>query len=153
MTVFFDLDGVLANFDKGVFDITGNYPWELHPIKMWAAISRADEFYYHLKPMSQGMELWNLVKPMNPTILTGLSMDKSCSGQKKKWCGEHLGWDIPVITCWTRDKPTYCSPGDILIDDRPKIQPAWEKEGGIFIHYVNASEVYYELMEALNEDN
>lgn len=38
--------------------------------------------------------------------------------QQRKWCKRELGEDVPVITCMSRDKHTYCRPGNVLIDDR-----------------------------------
>jgi hypothetical protein len=46
-----------------------------------------------------------------------------------------------VITCWSANKHCECHRGDILIDDRPeKLQDAWERKGGIFIHHTSTAE-------------
>jgi hypothetical protein len=46
-----------------------------------------------------------------------------------------------VITCWSANKHFECRPGDILIDDRPeKLQDAWERKGGIFVHHTSTAE-------------
>lgn len=37
---------------------------------------------------------------------------------QRNWCKRELGEDVPVITCMSRDKHTYCRPGNVLIDDR-----------------------------------
>ena len=39
-------------------------------------------------------------------------------GGQRNWCKRELGEDVPVITCMSRDKHTYCRPGNVLIDDR-----------------------------------
>lgn len=38
--------------------------------------------------------------------------------RQRQWCSRELGEDVPVITCLSHEKYTFCCPGDILIDDR-----------------------------------
>ena len=45
MKLFLDLDGVLADFDRGVHGVTGRRPEELPLKTMWAALSRAPRFF------------------------------------------------------------------------------------------------------------
>jgi len=48
-----------------------------------------------------------------------------------------------VITCDTKDKPNFCSEGDILIDDRDVIKDAWIAKKGKYIHYAEGNLEYY----------
>lgn len=145
-TIYCDLDGVLADFDEGVKDISGRYPNEFDNIgEMWRLLANTPDFYYVLDWMPDGKHLWNSIKGIQPTILTGLPRGNWAAGQKKRWCGDYLGWHVPVITCWTSDKPNYCKSGDILIDDRTKIKDRWEQNGGIFVHHKNAAQTLVEL--------
>ncbi len=143
--LFVDLDGVLADFDRGVFELTGSYPNEMHPRKMWPRLATAEGFYAHLPWMPDGVELWNGVKHHDPVILTGLPMGKWAEPQKRTWCSRELGPEIPVITCMSRDKAQkardYVGPSiiPILIDDRIKLKEAWEAMGGVFIHHTSAA--------------
>lgn len=145
MTLFCDLDGVLADFDNGVKAVTDHYPHELPIGKMWKALANADDFYYNLEFMHDALELWEFIAPYNPVILTGLPMGKWAPGQKKRWVGDKLGWDVPIITCMARDKHTYAEPGDILIDDRLKAKEPWLSVGGVFVHHTSAVETIAEL--------
>lgn len=144
-TLFLDLDGVLADFDKGVKEVTGNYPGEQKPKDMWRALAHTSDFYYNLDFMSDGMVLWNKTKHLNPVILTGLPMGNWAKSQKERWVSDNLGKNVPIITCRARDKAMYCQPGDVLVDDREKIRDKWEAAGGQFVHHIDTNTTIFEL--------
>ena len=144
LRLFFDLDGVLADFDNAVKDITGRVPAELSPKEMWSRLARAPGFYEHLDWMPGGRALWEYVRQLEPTILTGLPMGRWAEPQKRAWCARELGPDVPVITCMSRDKasrareatPEGATP--VLVDDRLRFRDRWEAVGGIFVHHTDA---------------
>lgn len=136
--LYLDLDGVLADFEKGVKNVTGKYPGELPISYMWKQLAKHGDFYYSLDWMPDGQELWAFMKDYNPTILTGLPRGNWARGQKIRWCGDNLGYSVPVICCMASDKANFCEPGDILVDDRKKAKDPWEQAGGIFIHHTSA---------------
>jgi hypothetical protein len=138
MTLFLDLDGVLADFDRGVQAVTGRRPEELPLKAMWAALARAPRFFETLELMHDAEALWRFCAPHRPTILTGLPLGAWAPEQKKRWVTRVLGADVPVITCMSRDKPRWSGPGHILVDDRASAREGWEREGGRFIHHVSA---------------
>lgn len=154
-TIFQDLDGCLADFNKGVIEITGKRPGEIPTGKMWKALANADEFYYRLDLMPDAMTLWNYIKPHNPIILSGLPMGNWARGQKARWVGEKLGWDIPAIFGWAREKPQDAMKflgasdldGCILIDDREKAKGPWESAGGTFILHTSAANTIRQLKD------
>jgi len=134
--VFCDLDGVLADFQKGVINKFNKSDQYLNSRLMWSTINKSNTFFDTLPWMPKGRELWSHIKQYNPIILTGIpSYSRSAVEQKIKWCQRELGADIQVITCASKDKPKYCLPGAILIDDRTDNLDIWNEKGGKFILY------------------
>ena len=82
MKLFLDLDGVLADFDRGVHEVTGKRPEELPLKTMWAALSRAPGFFETLAFMHDAEALWRFCGPHRPTILTGLPLGTWAPEQK-----------------------------------------------------------------------
>lgn len=149
-----DLDGCLADFDKKVQEITG-FSTKAQPSKskMWKALANSKDFYYSLDFMPDAPSLWKYIAPYKPIILSGVPMGKWAYGQKKRWVGEKLGWDVPVVLGMARDKPENAMKflnvadleGCILIDDRLDAQAPWEAAGGTFIHHTSAANTIHQL--------
>jgi hypothetical protein len=135
MRLFLDLDGVLADFDRGVEAVTGRRPEDLPLKAMWAALARAPAFFETLEFMHDAEALWRFCAPHRPTILTGLPIGAWAPEQKRRWVARMLGAHVPVITCMSRDKWRHSGPGHVLVDDRAKAREAWERAGGVFIHH------------------
>ena len=131
--IFVDLDGVLAGFDTGIKQLTGKYPYELKKKDMWDAVYSIPDFFEKLPWTPEGRTLWNYIKPLNPTVLTGLPQSPTGEQQKRKWCAQHLGTSVPVIVCPSKDKQKYAGTGTVLIDDRNDNIMQWKAAGGIGI--------------------
>src|SRR5919199_6461542 len=140
MRLFLDLDGVLADFDRGVEAVTGKRPEELPLKTMWAALSRASAFFETLEMMHDAEALWRFCAPLRPTILTGLPLGAWAPEQKRRWVARMLGAHVPVITCMSREKPRWSGPGHVLVDDRASAREGWEKKGGRFVLHRSAAE-------------
>ncbi|MDJ0387705.1 hypothetical protein QMO56_06235 [Roseomonas sp. E05] len=136
--LFLDLDGVLADFDRGVQAVTGKRPEELPLKTMWSALARAPRFFETLEFMKDAEALWRFCAPHRPTILTGLPLGAWAPEQKRRWVAQMLGAEVPVITCMSREKPRWSGPGCVLVDDRASLREGWERKGGTFIHHVSA---------------
>ncbi|PGH53877.1 hypothetical protein CRT60_28990 [Azospirillum palustre] len=143
--LFLDLDGVLADFDRGVVAVTGKRPEQLAMKEMWRALSRHADFFGTLEFMHDAQELWSFCAPHRPTILTGLPLGSWAPEQKTRWVARMLGADVPVITCMARDKARYATPDAILVDDRDKAREPWEAAGGRFILHRTAADSIAEL--------
>jgi hypothetical protein len=137
-TLFVDLDGVLADFDRGVLAVTGKRPEDLSLKTMWGALSKAPAFFDTLDFMHDAEALWRFCAPHHPTILTGLPLGSWAPKQKKQWVARMLGAHVPVITCMSREKPRWSGPGHVLVDDRASAREGWEAKGGTFVHHVSA---------------
>ena len=138
MRLFLDLDGVLADFDRGVIGLTGRHPREQTVREMWRQVARAPDFFAALAFTRDGRRLWEFCRPLNPTILTGLPRGGWAAPQKRRWVAEMLGAEVPIITCMSREKARYTAPGHVLVDDRDTAREPWEKAGGVFIHHRDA---------------
>jgi hypothetical protein len=146
--IFCDLDGVLADFEKGVYKIFNKPPYEIQTGLMWSAIRKCKTFFENLEWMHDGKELWKHIKNYNPIILTGVPYGiENAALQKLDWCARELGPEYRVITCKTDDKPKYCIVDSILIDDRDKIKSRWIVKLGKFILHKNT----YKTLEILEE--
>ena len=154
--LFVDLDGVLADFENGVRRVTGRLPHDQPTSAMWRQLARHPGFYEHLDWMADGRELWEYVRDLDPTILTGLPFGRWARPQKLTWCARELGPDVPVITCWSRKKaetargltPEGTVP--VLIDDREWLGESWEAMNGVFIHHTTASSSIAALVTVLD---
>jgi len=144
--LFLDLDGVLADFDAGVVQATGQRPSELGDRRMWPIVARTPGFYDKLPWMTDGRDLWDFASRFHPSILTGLPMGNWAEPQKRAWCARELGPDVPVLCCRSRDKALVASgllgEGEtmVLVDDRLKLKEAWVDLGGTFILHTSAHE-------------
>lgn len=140
--VFCDLDGVLADFDRGVTEITGKKPTEFRRRrKMWRHLAppRTAAFFADLPWMSDGEQLWEFLAPLRPAILSGSPSGDWAEPQKRKWCMEQLHLpDERVHIVDPADKSLYSHPGAVLVDDWLEHRAPWEARGGIFIHYTSA---------------
>jgi hypothetical protein len=145
MKLFLDLDGVLADFDRGVEAVTGKRPDQQHIRQMWKALAREPDFYGTLDMMHNAQVLWEFCKPYHPTILTGLPLGDWAPEQKRRWVAAMLGADVPVITCMTREKHRFSGPGHVLVDDRAGTRVPWEAAGGTFILHTQAARSIAEL--------
>ncbi len=154
--LFVDLDGTLADFEKRVLEITGKMPNAMPCSKMWRAIEDSRDFFGTLEWMPGAKDMWNTyLKPLNPTILSGVPDSDSRWAHKQKlaWCVRNLGPDVPVVLCATRDKNKYSGPGSVLIDDRERTRRPWEEKGGIFVHHTAPEDSVRQLEHILGSHN
>lgn len=151
MRLFLDMDGVLADFDRGHELAFGFRPDKLKDDVDWDRIRKITDYYYTLPPMEDMFELWYGVKPLKPTVLTGVPsvFTEEASENKRRWIQKWLGPDVPVICCRSRDKSLHMQPGDIIIDDWDKHQSVWEEKGGIWILHQSAEQSLEELYHHL----
>ena len=148
--LFLDADGVLANFDEGVLRLLGMTAREFERKRgrgaFWRELAKAPDFYARLPEMDDARDLFDAVKHLKPTILTGLPLGKWAAPQKAALAAEHFP-GVPIITCMARDKHNHMEPGDVLVDDRENHRDAYEAHGVIFIHHRNARDSIRQLGE------
>ncbi len=145
LDLFLDLDGVLADFDRGVKAVTGKRPEELPMKVMWRELSRHPDFFGTLEFMHDAQELWRFCEPFKPVILTGLPLGSWAPEQKRRWVAHMLGPHVHVITCMAKDKFKHGGPGKVLVDDREKAREPWLAAGGLFVLHSSAKSSIAEL--------
>lgn len=151
-TIWVDLDGVLCDWIQGYVNIFGGDPtikWVgMNKVKWDKLDSAAPHFYRNLPLMPGALELWEWLLPFEPCILSAASSHIPASAsQKHEWVKEYLGieGDRIVIVADREDKPRYCNPGDILIDDLESNVNEWNVEGGYGIMFHSAEQTIAEL--------
>jgi 5'(3')-deoxyribonucleotidase len=141
--LFLDADGVLADFDRGARQLLSASPKEYIAKHgrgtFWKRLAKAPNFFGTLEEMPDARLLFDAVRHMKPTILTGLPVGDWPAPQKVGWAAEHFP-GVPIITCLARDKHKHMHPGDVLVDDREKHRAAYEAHGVVFIHHRNAED-------------
>jgi len=141
--LFLDADGVLADFNRGARNLLGASPKDFIAEHgrgtFWKRLAKAPNFFGTLPEMADARVLFDAVKHLKPTILTGLPEGSWSAPQKVEWAAEHFP-GVPIVTCLARDKHKHMHPGDVLVDDREKHRDAYEAHGVVFIHHRNAAD-------------
>lgn len=159
--IYFDMDGVLADFDRGIRDLCHMEPTnqagksEAADDAMWEAVKNIDHFYDKLEPMPGSLNMFQILHDKYGNkceILSGIPKPRRgimTSGEDKTaWVHRLLGEDIVVNIVFREEKKNYVKgAGYILIDDLEKNIKEWNKAGGTGIHFTNAGEVLKKISE------
>ena len=153
------MDGVLADFDRGVIELAKGKPRnQLHSTteedkRLWDAVRRVDHFYDKLELMDSAKELFDLVYNKyhdKCEILTGIPKPHknilNAAEDKIAWMHRMLSKDIVVNIVYKEQKKNYCTgPLCILIDDLETNINEWRKLVGTGILHKNAKDIINEL--------
>jgi hypothetical protein len=139
---YFDLDGVLADFDGGLKAL--DLPMDGY-VDFSEVHRRCPRFFADLRVLSEGLLLWNVVQSSSvksgeatASVLTGLPRGGRALEQKKEWCMKHLGEDVLVEGVTNRDKSPWSGCQRVLIDDSFKQhEDDWVACGGVFVRYMD----------------
>jgi len=146
--LFLDCDGVLADFDAGARALLGMSPKAFEARHgrgaFWKRLAAHGNFYGELEEMPDAQRLFQAVRHLKPTILTGLPLGKWAAPQKERWAARHFS-GVPIITTMARQKHLHMEPGDVLVDDRENHRHLWEDAGGLFVHHRNAEDTIRQL--------
>jgi len=149
--IYCDMDGVLADFVKGVKDqIGGKFSYD-----RWDELP--DDFFLKLEPMADAKKLWGFIGKYDPFILTAIPrssrgpISKRATKDKtrfmKRWFGVSSDKMYPVQRV---NKAKFAKDGrdgrpNLLIDDHLGNIQAFKKAGGIGVHHKSASKTIAEL--------
>lgn len=148
--IFVDMDGVLADFDTHYEAVFGYRSDKLADNVDWSAVRGVKDFYLNIPPMPDMRELWEFVSQQvkKPIILTGVpSSVAEAPDNKRAWVRKHLGDDVVVKCCPSKDKSLFAAPGDILIDDWEKYRNLWISRGGRWITHTSAESSINQLLK------
>lgn len=136
--LFVDSDGVFADFDQNIFNLTGLWPHQLNDDEMWRLANASPTFWPDMPLKPGAVELWNAIKHVEPTVLTGCpksDYQRAAEHKVSWWANGHFSHE-KVITCLSKDKALHMrKPGDWLVDDMSKNCKRWEKAGGRSYRY------------------
>ncbi len=155
-TVYVDMDGVLADFDRGFYEISGVSSDNVSDEELWAKISAYGKakFFSGLPWMPGGKEMWNFIEQnfLTVKILSACGksdkIDRQTTQGKTHWLLHNLpslrSSDIILVDNKHR-KRHYSKPGDIIIDDTPVVIQEWVKKGGIGVLHKTAQDTIGQL--------
>lgn len=143
MDIYLDMDGVIANWTKGVAVATGAYypqgrilkPYELDNQLQRYQIEKAmssQDFWENLEKFQWADTLVEIVNSICPTwrFLTKANVGANSYGGKAVWIDKYYPQHRDRLVICRGAKTFACKPGDILIDDHPSNIQAWNLAGG-----------------------
>lgn len=167
-TIYLDMDGVLADFDRAMvargvhapsFEF-GHLPeaeWTQEQIRRDAQVRvemAKPDFWPSLPIMPGARELLAVAAKLAGTahlfILTATprSNPEQAAFHKREWAAKHLGFPAGrVLTCLRSEKRLHAAPGKILVDDLASNCAEWREAGGVAVHYADAPSAIGHLME------
>ena len=161
--IFVDMDGVLADFLKGV----ESPEYIGHPLTNDAKghteyDDRKEELtnkrlFANLPPMVDMYDLLAYIRhcetPWEILTAAGAVNRELVVYDKNEWIKRYVDPTIPVTCTFTgTQKAAYAFEGNVLIDDREKNIKAWEDAGGIGILHTSARETINALKSLRNGD-
>lgn len=159
--IYFDMDGVLADFEKGLQELCDinidpqNKQILNNDDEMWMKIKEVDHFYDKLDPLPDAKKMFDKIYssyPQKCEILTGIPKPKrgilTAGEDKISWIRRELSADIPINIVFREEKPRYCTgKGCILIDDMKKNIKDWNNNGGTGIRHKSPENTLQILMD------
>ncbi len=160
--IYFDMDGVLADFRRGIIELCGIQPPDQNTRAdpaaddaMWAKVRDIEHFYDKLELMDGSKEMFDTLYNDYGSVCEILSaIPKPRRGilnaaeDKANWVHRLLDESVKVNIVMREEKRDYCTGKDcILIDDLEKNIKEWEAMGGTGILFTNAKEVVGKIKE------
>ena len=158
--IYFDMDGVLADFEKGIRELCHMEPQSQNGKRskkiddlMWEAIRNVDRFYDRLDLMPGAKEMFDTVYEKyggRCEILTGIPREErglaTAKDDKINWTHRLLSENVKINAVCRKDKINFCTGAEtILIDDREKTIIEWRENGGIAVLHTTPEETIREL--------
>lgn len=154
--IFIDMDDVVADFSKKIFEITGVFLTlgETYSDENWNKILQHTRIYKNLEKTEGADQIVNAsiklakTKSYDIKFLTAVPRKNDFPWafyDKVNWAALHY----PAIPVWfgpySKDKHIHCNAGDILIDDRLSNINDWKSVGGIAVWHKNWQQTVKEI--------
>ncbi len=149
--VYFDMDGVLADFDKA-YDERIGYRKPNGDV-FWDQVNACGDFFLKLQELPYARLMWDAVPPSQRRILSSIAKSVDvCDNQKRTWLNEHfpLPGEHMFLVRGKSHKKAYAKPGHILVDDWHANIKDWREAGGIGVHVSDGKQALAELSAALS---
>jgi len=157
--IYLDMDGVLADFDRGIRELCGAEPadqnnsTEEEDARVFAAVRSQEHFFRRLEPVPGAKDLFDTLYAAygdRVEILTGVPSPRrnlpEAGEDKVIWVREHLSETVKVNLVRRVEKKNFCTGKNcVLIDDLENNIVAWKQHGGTGILYKNAKQAMEEL--------
>jgi len=151
MKIYFDMDGVLADFQN---HFKSFYPqitdlWGLEDDVFWPLVKAIPNFWEDLPVMADALELFKYAQDNHEVqiLSSPSSHDDRSFGGKIKWVRKHLGDDIRVNLVKRSSKQLFSEEGTVLIDDIKTTCYEFGNKEGLSIHYLNAKQALSDLKQ------
>lgn len=155
--IFVDLDGVMADLDGHVLELTGKTFPQLRKndkddgFQNFVDSERAagQTIFDNLEPHDDAHQLWDYIVKYKPSILTATGVPEvPATAEKIRWVYDNLsGFDNIITVKKSVLKAEYAAPNHILIDDREKSIKPWREAGGIGILHTSAVDTISQLQK------
>jgi hypothetical protein len=152
ITVFLDMDGVLADFDRFAIEKLGK-KFDTFPdsASAWAAMKEYEDVYFHLEPMIDASNLVNGIYSLQNnfkfriavlTAIPKIGRIPNARQDKIYWLSRHFPALLGDFNIGphAEHKQYHCRALDVLIDDSEKNIPQWESKGGYGILHTTAED-------------
>lgn len=152
--IYFDMDGVLADFSRGVEELCG-LPSDCDDDLMWKSIKNVEHYYEKLEWIPAGKNMityaWNRYGASVVEILSAIPKPRrgifTAEADKRAWIARAFP-NMKVNIVMREEKKYYCSGKEfILVDDLEENILAWEACGGTGILCKNAQDALDQLKE------
>ena len=154
-TIYLDIDGVIADFDKRFTELAGMGPREYESSfgreKFWDFIDNkiGVKFWTGIEWMPEGKKLYDFVKQFDHKLLSAPSRNDASKIGKRMWVKKNTP-GTQLILAAAVNKQNYADKSNILIDDREKNIQQWKDAGGIGILFKSTDQVIDELKKIMN---
>lgn len=161
ITIYLDMDGVLADFDSKCVELTGKH-FMVWPDSQsaWAAIEQHQDMYRILPPLSDALALIEGCVSLSKiygcklavlTAIPRIGRLPLVAQHKQEWLAEHFPQFPDLLTNfnigpYAVDKQNHCKPDHVLIDDSDLNIPQWIAKGGCGILHTSAEQSLAELV-------